>query len=122
MSERRRDAEKARAAAAHPDRPGDDCKAAPRTVLPVVDRARCEGKADCVAVCPYGVFEVRTMDAHEYDALPFFSRFRSWVHDKQTAYTPHQDACRGCGLCVVACPERAIVLHRADAPFPTESH
>ncbi|HEY4184287.1 MAG TPA: ferredoxin family protein [Polyangia bacterium] len=25
---------------------------------PVVDRARCEGKRDCVEVCPYGVFEV----------------------------------------------------------------
>ncbi|MBU2655836.1 MULTISPECIES: 4Fe-4S binding protein [Acetobacteraceae] len=26
------------------------------------------------------------------------------------AYTPHADQCRACGLCVKACPERAIQL------------
>jgi ferredoxin len=33
-----------------------------------------------------------------------------WVHGKQTAYTTRADACRACGLCVVACPEKAITL------------
>jgi ferredoxin len=27
-----------------------------------------------------------------------------------TAYTPNADDCRACGLCVVACPEQAIML------------
>ena len=27
-----------------------------------------------------------------------------------TAYAPNADDCRACGLCVVACPEQAIVL------------
>jgi ferredoxin len=28
----------------------------------------------------------------------------------KTAYTPNSDRCLACGLCVVACPERAIDL------------
>jgi NAD-dependent dihydropyrimidine dehydrogenase PreA subunit len=30
-------------------------------VEPIVDRARCEAKEDCVRVCPYHVFEVRRL-------------------------------------------------------------
>lgn len=28
-------------------------------IMPRIDLARCEGKADCVRVCPVSVFEVR---------------------------------------------------------------
>ncbi|MBV8645185.1 MAG: 4Fe-4S binding protein, partial [Candidatus Eremiobacteraeota bacterium] len=31
-------------------------------------------------------------------------------HGMQTAYAPLADACKACGLCVVACPEDAITL------------
>lgn len=109
MSEK---AEKAKRAAAHPDRPGEECKAAPGTYRPVVNRARCEGKHDCVDVCPYDVFEVRKIDDDEYRAQLLLVRLKLLVHGKKTAYTPHADACRACGLCVVACPERAITLVR----------
>ena len=34
------------------------CKQAPGAFVPVIDRNRCEGKADCVRVCPVGVFAV----------------------------------------------------------------
>ena len=44
-------------------------RAAPGAFAPVVNRARCEGKADCVAVCPHDVFEVGTIDEAEYRAL-----------------------------------------------------
>ena len=30
-------------------------------VAPVVDRNRCEGKEDCVRVCPFNVFEIGTL-------------------------------------------------------------
>jgi NAD-dependent dihydropyrimidine dehydrogenase PreA subunit len=108
-----RNAEKARIAAKHPRRPGEECKAEPGSYHPQVDRGRCEGKADCVAVCPYDVFEVRPIADAEYRALPARSRLKLWVHGKKTAYTPRADACQACGLCVVACPENAITLVRA---------
>jgi 4Fe-4S ferredoxin len=87
----------------------NDC-APDKALRPVVDRRRCEGKSDCVAVCPCTVFEVRRMDDAEFDALPFLGRVKSWVHGRMTAYTPNEDACEACGLCVSACPEKAIRL------------
>ena len=38
-------------------------------LAPVIDRNRCEGKADCERVCPFGVFEVRRMSDADY-AMP----------------------------------------------------
>ena len=104
------DKDQARRAARRPERPGQQCRAQPGTYIPVVDRNRCEGKADCVAVCPYGVFEVRRIDDEDFRALSFFGRLKSRAHGRQTAYTPASNACQACGLCVVACPEHAVAL------------
>ena len=110
MSSTRKNPEKTRRAAADPKRPGLACKAVASTFLPVIDRGRCEGKADCVEVCPYDVFEVGKIDEAEYRALPMVSRLKVWAHGKKTALTPNAAACQACGLCVVACPEHAIQL------------
>lgn len=56
------------------------------------------------------MFEVRTIDDGDYRALPLLSRLKLIVHGKKSAYTPRADACQACGLCVIACPERAITL------------
>lgn len=104
------DKSKARRAAKHPGRPGEQCLAPGGRYAPKIDRGRCEGKADCVVVCPYNVFEVRSIEKAEYRALSLIARIKLWTHGKQTAYTPRADACRACGLCVVACPENAITL------------
>jgi len=85
-----------------------DCKGTP--LRPVIDRARCEGKADCVRVCPYDVFVVRRIDDADYAALGALARFKSLVHGRKTAYTPNEAACQACGLCVRECPEQAIRL------------
>ena len=106
------DAEKARRAAAHPDRPGEVCRAELGVWVPVVDRNRCEGKADCTQVCPYDVFEVRRIDDADFARLSWLGKLKSVVHGRKTAYTPKADACRACGLCIVACPERALTLVR----------
>lgn len=106
------DTEKARRAARDPKRPGESCKAPPGTYLPVVDRSRCEGKNDCVEVCPYEVFEVRRIDDADFEKLSFFGKLKSRAHGRLTAYTPQESACQACGLCVVACPEKAITLRR----------
>ncbi len=44
------------------------------------------------------------------EALPFLPRLKLWAHGKQTAYTPKADAYQAGGVCVVACPEKAITL------------
>jgi NAD-dependent dihydropyrimidine dehydrogenase PreA subunit len=101
---------KARKAARHERRPGERCRAEPARYVPVIDREHCEGKADCVAVCPYGVFEVRTMESEDFRELSLLGKLKSLAHRKRTAYTPRADACQACGLCVVACPEKAVTL------------
>ena len=104
------DKEKARIAAAHPDRPGEECLAEPGRVVPVINRNRCEGKHDCVDVCPYNVFEVRRMDDVDFASLTLIGKLKSTAHKRMTSYTPRTADCRSCGLCVVACPEKAIRL------------
>ena len=104
------DKEKARVAAAHPARPGQACRADAGSHVPVVDRSRCEGKQDCVEVCPYSVFEVRRIKDADFQALSFLGRLKSRAHGRKTAYTPRATDCRACGLCVVACREKAIRL------------
>jgi 4Fe-4S ferredoxin len=109
-----RDPEKAKRAARDPERPGERCDAAPGAWRPVVARARCEGKADCVAVCPYDVFEVGRISDEDYRGLGLLARLKVRAHGMKTAHTPRADACRACGLCVVACPEDAITLARTS--------
>jgi len=69
MAAGRLDKEKARRAARHPARPGQNCSAAPGESRPVVDHGACEGKRDCVEVCPYDVFEVRQIDDSDFAKL-----------------------------------------------------
>jgi NAD-dependent dihydropyrimidine dehydrogenase PreA subunit len=104
------DAAKARRAARHPERPGEKCRAPTGRFRPEVDVRRCEGKGDCVAVCPYDVFEVGRVSDETFRTFSPLAKLKSWAHGRKTAFTPNADACRACGLCVVACPERAIRL------------
>jgi NAD-dependent dihydropyrimidine dehydrogenase PreA subunit len=91
-----------------------DCKGR-NTLKPVIDRRRCEGKEDCVRVCPFGVFEIQTLNAEQKHALPLFPyRLKAWAHGYRQAFATKADACEGCGLCVTACPEKAIKLAPAD--------
>ncbi|WP_133650429.1 4Fe-4S dicluster domain-containing protein [Paraburkholderia flava] len=88
------------------------CKQPAGVIVPVVNLKRCEGKGDCAEVCPENVFEIRRIDDTDYQQLGAFDRFKIRVHGMKVAYTPNADACRSCGLCVTACPERAITLAR----------
>jgi 4Fe-4S ferredoxin len=110
-----RNAKKAQRAARDPERPGEECKAPGGVWRPVVDRARCEGKGDCVEVCPYDVFEVGRIGDEDFRAMPFLVRLKLLVHGRKSVFMPRVDACRACGLCVVACPEDALTLTTTQA-------
>jgi NAD-dependent dihydropyrimidine dehydrogenase PreA subunit len=94
------------------DRPAGECKQLPCLFQPVINMKRCEGKGDCERVCPESVFEVRRIDDADYATLGFLNKLKVRVHGMKMAYTPNVDACLACGLCVAACPEKAITLSR----------
>jgi len=94
------------------DRPAEACKHPPGFMAPVIDATRCEGKEECVRVCPYDVFDIRTLTRDERSALPFMARLKVAFHGNRQAFAVHADQCHGCGLCVSACPEKAITLSR----------
>lgn len=93
----------------------EECRAPAGQFVPVVDRARCEGKAVCVDVCPLHVFEVGRIGDADFAALGFLGKLKSLAHGRKTALTPNASACQACGKCVEACPEDAIKLARAPA-------
>jgi NAD-dependent dihydropyrimidine dehydrogenase PreA subunit len=82
-------------------------------LAPVIDRNRCEGKEDCVRICPYDVFEIGTLPSEERAKLSLKGRLKAFVHGNKQAFAVRAADCHGCGLCVEACPEKAITLRRA---------
>ncbi|MCE4607858.1 MAG: 4Fe-4S dicluster domain-containing protein [Caldisphaeraceae archaeon] len=64
----------------------------PNTFSVIIDRDRCTGCGNCVAVCPYGMI---TIDRIERKAIKC-------------------DLCGGDPQCVKACPEKALVYAEAE--------
>jgi len=96
--------------------PPEPCRPDPGDLAPVIDLARCEGKADCLRVCPYDVFEVRVATATERKSLGLLAQLKSLAHGHKKAFASHPDRCHACGLCVTACPETAIRLLKPRSP------
>jgi NAD-dependent dihydropyrimidine dehydrogenase PreA subunit len=93
----------------------DDCSDTFGRVAPVVDRDRCEGKADCVRVCPFDVFEIGTLSREQRADLSLFGRLKAWAHENQQAFVMRPLDCHACQLCVRACPEHALHLAPIDS-------
>ena len=90
----------------------DACKQPRGRLQPVIDRNRCEGKGDCVAVCPFNVFTLGKLAPEQRGELNLFGTLRGMAHGWAQAFTPNAAACEACGHCVSACPEKAITLVR----------
>ena len=90
----------------------NECAFGPGEVVPVVNRERCENKGPCADVCPYGVFTIHALTVEDKSRLSWKGRVRLWAHGGQQAHATFAERCQGCGLCVAACPEKAITLQR----------
>jgi NAD-dependent dihydropyrimidine dehydrogenase PreA subunit len=87
----------------------DSCKGA-GLVVPVIDRNKCEGKEDCVEVCPHDVFRIAVIGDDEKRTMSFLGKLKARAHGNRQAFVDMPDACENCGACVTACPEKAIKL------------
>lgn len=94
---------------------GATCSQPAGTVVPVIDRNRCEGKAACAAVCPTRVFVIGVLPQESRGGLSLRGRLKGFAHGWKQALIAAPDACEACGRCVTACPEKAITLTRRDA-------
>lgn len=88
----------------------EECAGDAGRVVPVVDRNRCEAKEACVQVCPFDVFEIRPLEAADRAVLTLAGKLKAWAHGNRQAYVVRADDCHACGLCIKACPEKAIRL------------
>lgn len=91
----------------------DNCKEEAGQLIPVVDFNKCEAKGPCIEVCPYDVFEMKPIKDDDFKQLSFIGKLKIRVNGKDKAYVIKPELCHACGLCVTACPEKAIKLRKA---------
>jgi NAD-dependent dihydropyrimidine dehydrogenase PreA subunit len=91
----------------------DKCDDQAGRLMPVINRNRCEAKTDCITACPYDVFEIRVLTDAERAGLSWVGWLKAWAHGNKQAFAARAQDCHACGLCVTACPEKAIKLARA---------
>lgn len=78
-------------------------------LMPLVNFNNCGAKEDCVVVCPYNVFEMRPITVEDKAKLNLKGKIKTFFN-KNKAYLTDPTLCHACGICVQACPERAIKL------------
>ena len=88
----------------------DNCKETAGMLMPIVDFNKCEAKGPCIDVCPYDVFQMQKIDKQDFSGLSFIGKIKTLAHGSEKAYIIKPMECHSCGLCVTACPEKAIKL------------
>ena len=86
------------------------CQPQAGKVVPEINLSACEGKMDCVSACPYNVFEMHEITDVQHKALSFAGKLKTFFHGRKKASVVRPEACHACGLCISACPEKAIKL------------
>ncbi len=86
----------------------------PGYLIPIVNPNRCEGKGPCVDICPVDVFKMGHLSPAQRSTLSFKGTVKGFLHGWKQVQVMHPEACRACGLCVTACPEKAISLTRGQ--------
>jgi 4Fe-4S ferredoxin len=86
------------------------CKQDAGKFQPVIDRNLCEGKAECVRICPVDVFALGILPQNQRSDLSLKGRVKGFIHGWKQALLANPNACEACGLCLKACPENAIRL------------
>src|SRR5579863_7897257 len=88
----------------------DPCRETTRKVMPVVNLNKCEGKGPCIEICPYDVFEMKAISEEAFSRLSLIGKIKTMAHGREKASVINPGECHNCGLCVTACPEKAITL------------
>lgn len=78
-------------------------------LFPIVDFNKCSGVGPCVPACPFEVFELKPISENDKKDLNWIGKLKTKFNDKK-AYVINSENCNACGLCVIACPEKAIKL------------
>lgn len=86
-----------------------NCDGVGGKLIPIVNYNDCGAKKDCVAICPYDVLEMRPIDAADKANLNLKGKLKTFFFIEK-AYITDASLCQACGLCVQACPEKAIRL------------
>ena len=70
-----------------------DCKHEPGIFTPVINRAKCEGKAACAAVCPCGVFTLGTVPADQRKGVGLLGRCLAGRLGRQRSSAGREENC-----------------------------
>ena len=87
-----------------------ECKYDAGIMMPVINKSKCEAKDKCTAVCPYNVFELRTVPPEDKKGLSFLVKIKIKAHGNKQAYAVNAKDCHACSDCIKSCPEHAIAL------------
>lgn len=90
------------------------CKQSQGDFAPVINRNKCEGKGPCVSICPYDVLELGVLSKADRASLSFVGKIKAFAHGNNQTFVVRPDLCAACGMCVQACPEKAIRLVKQD--------